>query len=171
MFEECRTILFVLANSEIKGRKRFHKSVYLLKEAGLPVMEKFEWNNFGPFSKELASEIDALCEMGLVEEEVYTSDDIKEYSYRLTEKGREIAGTMISSDTPTFNHIKKMMLKLNEYEVSDLEKMASIRFLLMKKYGIEYMSVFLNYAKGYQKKDVINGKKAMEELLKELTVK
>lgn len=154
----------MLSISEIKGRKRFHKSVYILEEAGVPFEEKFEWDNFGPYSKELASEIDTLCQMGLIEECSYLSQGTKEYSYKLTEKGLQIAKRMIESNKALFGLLKEKMEKLNQYDTTELVKLASIRFLTKRGYDIGYMNVFLEYTKGYQKSEVLKGKQSMEEL-------
>jgi hypothetical protein len=171
MFEEFRNILFMLKiTGGIDGRKRFQKIAYLMKEAGFPFEEKFEWNNFGPFSRELSLKITALCEMGLVKENVVESNGNKEYSYELTPKGMEIAEKMQKSDTALYKSFGVKLPELIGFETTDLERIASIKYLSDRGCTIDYMSVFLEYTKNYQKKDVLSGKKTMEDLFNVLTI-
>ena len=61
MFEDYGMICFAVKKcSQIKGRKKFHKMIYLSKEFNIPFQETFEWNMFGPYSKELSAEINSL---------------------------------------------------------------------------------------------------------------
>lgn len=171
MFEEFRNILFMLKiTGGINGRKRFQKEAYLLKEAGFPFEENFEWNNFGPFSTEFASKIDALCKMGWIHERVDESTGIKEFSYQLTTKGMEIVETMKKTETVLFKHLDEKIPELNKYDTSNLEKIASIKFLLNRGCDLDYTSIFLEYTKDYKKKDVISGKRTMEELFNAITI-
>lgn len=44
----------------IEGRKRLQKIVYLLQQSGFPFREAFEYGHYGPYSTELADELEML---------------------------------------------------------------------------------------------------------------
>ena len=156
LIKECKNI---------KGRKRFQKLVFLAKAAGIPFNESFEWNNYGPFSKELAQEIDTLCKLGLIEEELNNS----EYYYTLTKKGEGFLDEMWSKVSDKYERLSKILPMLNENNTQDLEKLASIKFLISEGFPDSYIKSFLNYTKNYEQDDVTAGKLAVETLFNTLT--
>jgi len=165
MFEKYVPICFAVDKlKEINGRKRFQKMIFLLKTASMPFDEMFEWNNFGPFSKELAYEIDALCKMDFLNE----SYDGLEYQYELAKKGKGFLEKMSDQKPELYNRFEKILSVLDKHETRDLEKSASIKFLGDKGYDLDYIRVFLEYAKGYTEKEVNEGKKEVDELFKTL---
>jgi uncharacterized protein YwgA len=79
-------ILLTILNfcGEIKGRKRFQKLAFLLKEKkNIEIPYRFIPYLYGPYSKELQIDLALLCSLGFVEEEHHDYY----YSYRLTQKG------------------------------------------------------------------------------------
>jgi uncharacterized protein YwgA len=64
-------LLAVLGSmTEIEGRKRFQKVVFLLKaEKGLPISYDFIPYLHGPYSSDMQMDLNILCIMGLVREE------------------------------------------------------------------------------------------------------
>ena len=91
-------LLLRLYKKRIRGRTRFQKIVCLLKEKfGVPFDYEFRAYYYGPYSKELADSLSLLQGTNLVNE---TTDvlgrGIVRYNYELTEKGKEIAETIIS---------------------------------------------------------------------------
>ncbi len=97
----------LLASSRaVEGRTRFIKYVFLLQEEALrkgllrEPGETFEFKPFplGPFSEDLASTIEFLRELGLIEVDVriVTIDtpvgpvESERYDYRVTERGRNV---------------------------------------------------------------------------------
>ena len=150
---------------KIRGRKRFQKLVFLAKIAGIPFKETFEWNNYGPFSKELAQEIDTLCKLDLIEEDINNS----EYYYTLTKKGEEFLDEMWSKVSDKYERLSKILPTLNEYDTQDLEKLASIKFLISEGFSDSYIKSFLNYTKNYGQNEVDEGKASVETLFNNLT--
>ena len=56
---------------KIEGRKRVQKIVFLLKSSGSRAFDQeFLLHYYGPFSRELAGQLDFLCQAGLIEEEL-----------------------------------------------------------------------------------------------------
>ena len=155
LIKECKNV---------KGRKRFQKLVYLSKAAGIPFYESFEWNNYGPFSKELAQEIDALCKLGLVEEEINNL----EYDYVLTKKGDDFLDKMWSKVSDKYEKLSKILPLLNKFDTRELEKLASIKFLMSEGFSDPYIKSFLNYTKNYEQDDVDTGRSSVENLFNEI---
>lgn len=169
MFEEYLPVCYAVGKlNEIQGRKRFQKMVFLSKEAGIPFDEMFEWNNYGPFSKELASEIDSLCKMGFLLEDSIESCDNIEYHYKLSEKGQGFLNKSLSKDSEVYKRFDKVLSILEKYDTKDLEKLASIKFLENRGYDLDYIKVFLEYTKSYTDKEVEDGEKSVNELFKSL---
>lgn len=163
MFEEYLPICFAVKKCEkILGRKKFQKIFYLAKRAGIPIHETFKWNMFGPYSKELASEIDVLCEMELLLEKGSLGG---EFSYEITEKGNAFLEKSLSSVEPaSYGLFAKILEVLNKFSSQDLEKMASIEFLVEEGYDHPYIKTFLEHAKNYSPEEIEKGKETLSEL-------
>ncbi|MDY6866022.1 MAG: hypothetical protein SVY15_08655 [Halobacteriota archaeon] len=164
MFEEYVPICFAVKRcEEIRGRKKFQKMFYLSKEAGIPILEDFNWNNYGPYSRELAYELDSLCTMKLLSEERIGM----EYVYKITEEGTSFLEKSLSSgDQRIDERFAKFLEILNKYDSSELEKIASVGFLKRDGYDDSYIQDFLEYAKNYSLEDVETGRKEFSDLLK-----
>ncbi|MBU2560417.1 hypothetical protein KKA03_05930 [archaeon] len=163
MFEEYIPICFAVEKCEkIQGRKKFQKIFYLAKRAGIPIHETFKWNMFGPYSKELASEIDVLCEMELLLEEGFQGG---EYSYILTDEGTDFLKTSLSAgEQGAYGRFEKILRRLNELGSLELEKIASIAFLLDEGYEEPYIKKFLEHAKKYSNEEIEVGTKTLLDL-------
>ncbi len=165
MFEEYVPICFTAEKcKEIHGRKKFQKIFYLSKEVGMPIREIFEWNIFGPFSRELASEIDSLCEMGLLSEDSVGM----EYVYEITKKGSDFLEGSLPSEDETYSRFAGIVQTLNSYGSQELEKLASIRFLLNEGYDYPYVQALLQYTKKYTPEEIEEGKELLLSLFEKL---
>jgi uncharacterized protein YwgA len=166
MFEEYGIICFAVDKcNQINGRKKFQKIFYLSKEMNIPLHETFEWNIWGPFSKELSSEITSLYKMKLLSEEKVG----KEYVYSVSEKGKSFLEKVYQSLNQKYleeNLIRfeKILKTLNKYNSQELEKLASIRFLTNKGHNDEYIQTFLNYTKKYSPEEIESGKDLINTL-------
>lgn len=165
MFEEYVPICFSLGNlEEIRGRKKLQKIFYLAKREGMPIHETFRWNVFGPYSKELASEIDSLCRMEFLLE----NQTGGEYSYVITEKGTDFLKTSLSAEgRKAYDRFAKILRRLNELSSLELEKIASIAFLLDEGYDEPYIKKFLGHAKKYSDEEIEVGTKKLLDLSKQ----
>ena len=164
MFKEYVPICFAVKKCNvIYGRKKFQKMVYLSKEVGIPFHETFVWNNYGPYSEQLAAEIDSLCKMEFLSE----AFDGKEYSYKITQNGENFLEKSVSEFNDILQYFENILKILNEYESMQLEKFASIKFLLNEGYDISYINTFLNYSKNYSNDEIEKGKNQLFSLLKD----
>jgi hypothetical protein len=78
---------------KMEGRVRLQKMVYLLKCNGEPLFEdaQFRYRHFGPFSDDLASQVERAVEAGFIEEKVDKWGDGPyevAYKYGLTPNGK-----------------------------------------------------------------------------------
>jgi DNA-binding PadR family transcriptional regulator len=92
--------LYTRSRSSVDGSTRFQKLVFLAqKETDLPEEYEFEPNNFGPFSPGLASDLDRLRAMGLVEKrEEPNGVGNTRHVYRLTREGIQVASEFADRD-------------------------------------------------------------------------
>lgn len=170
MFEEYDMICLTVSEcGRVEGRKRFQKIVYVSKELGLPFHETFEWNMFGPYSSELSSEINSLCEMNLLHEDLIDS----EYHYWLSEEGESYLKSRIPGLEDRYGKecvelFGRVFSIFNEYDSQELEKTASVHFLSARDYAEDYVVSFLEYSKQYEKADLEIGKKLFKNILGKL---
>ena len=103
-------LLFLLIEEEeaVEGRTRLQKLLFLtqkeLEDQGDPI----EWGypfrpyDYGPFAKELYSDLDQLRRRGFVEErEQYFDDNVIQYDYILTKNGREYINEELGKESST----------------------------------------------------------------------
>ena len=112
----------------VEGRKRLQKIVYLIREKGFTQFrQRFVLHYFGPFSRELASQIDLVSSAGLVLEEKL---DGETYAYSVTPDGRgRIRQLGLNSQTPW----RVFATLLNSQETGFLEALATVVFLQKAK--------------------------------------
>jgi len=84
----------------VKGRIRLQKIVYLMQQKGCPFGEDFEYGHYGPFSRTLALELDALKLSELIKETPEKTAAGVLYTY---EPKPELAELMC--DTPGMHHL------------------------------------------------------------------
>ncbi len=92
-------LALVKALGEVKGRKRLQKIVHLLGAKGFrDFPQDFRLHYFGPFSRELASDLDFLCAAKLVTEK--KSDHVYTYRFEPGELGETAEELMASESQP-----------------------------------------------------------------------
>jgi len=91
--QEYYLLKLIVSEGEIRGRKRLQKLFYLLQYIGCPIEYRFIMHYYGPYSPDLALQVDSLVEKGLIQEDI--SIEIK---YRATEKGSAEINTIDSID-------------------------------------------------------------------------
>ena len=126
--QEYFILKFVASVPSIVGRKKLQKLVYLMKFAGVPFEERYFWHYYGPYSADLALQIDTLVNKGLLEEKPsigfeYQITDTGKNALRQIEKNPANRGvkTHISCWTGDFADFAQA-------RVSDLEKATSVLF-------------------------------------------
>lgn len=125
----CLAMLYALGG-EIRGGTRLQKLSFLLKKRlnlDKESFYEFSIGKFGPFSAGLSEDMDKIEGTGLVEvtEEVFEPKKLLEdwvicKTYRLTEKGREIARKVFDEMSENVKKELALLKQFNEMLLSDL---------------------------------------------------
>ncbi|NUU95810.1 hypothetical protein XO10_05885 [Marinitoga sp. 1135] len=105
---------------EIKGRKKFQKIIYILKNLGVDFPEKFTYHYYGPYSQDLQLELDELVELR------YLNEELERKSYKYTINYNEIVDDKI--DTQIMEK-EKVINYLNSLDAQTLELIATLFYL------------------------------------------
>ncbi len=127
---------------EIDGRKKFQKIVHILKCAGAPFDERFEYAHFGPYSETLRSELDSLCSHKYISEEA----NGKSYLFKKGERFNEIEGEEFLSSSPNWSVFAKA---LNAYSPRKLESLSTTLFLLQHGYDEDVLDAKFSELKSH----------------------
>lgn len=116
---------------KIEGRKRLQKIVHLLKSKGYPEFDQeFSLHYYGPFSRQLAAQIDFLRQIELIEE--LEDDPIAAYAYvpvRVVVEGKEVSALDAlddEQDEPSWGSVAE---SLNKQDTSFLEALSTVVYL------------------------------------------
>lgn len=113
---------------EVKGRTRMQKIVHLLGvRFPSEFRQRFTLHYFGPFSRELADEVDFLCSAGLLVEDCPSEDQDAPYRYRVaSDAARKRIQAASSSGTPAWVDLAR---RLNKEDKPILEALSTYIFL------------------------------------------
>lgn len=126
--DEYFLLKFVNSASEVEGRKRLQKSIFLVRFMGCPFSFDYSWHFYGPYSAELALEIDSLVKRGLLVEIAGAT-----YTYRMSESGNALLKSIEnhpenSSVVDLAGSWAGKFVSFLSYKVADLEKASSVLF-------------------------------------------
>jgi hypothetical protein len=110
---------------KVEGRKKLQKIVYILKARGHDFPQHFGYLHYGPFSSEVAAEIDSLVSGDLIDERG-EGQPYKAYVYTAQDSARALLKELRQSTEPEW---KDFATALNQKNVSDLEAMSTILYL------------------------------------------
>jgi hypothetical protein len=79
----------IQVSGEITGRKKLQKMIYIAKKIAFPFHERFQFHFYGPYSEELTTRVEELCNMGFLDEEKEKKGGYFQYRYTLTDSGKE----------------------------------------------------------------------------------
>lgn len=119
--------------NELKYKKRIQKMIYLCKTLGYPFDEDFTYHYYGPYSFELASEIDNLVELKMLEQ----TENKKEMGslFKITKDGREIVkreiGVIAAGE---YSKLFKLIKEMNGKSPGFLEVVSTIEYLRASNY-------------------------------------
>ncbi len=116
---------------KIEGRKRLQKIVHLLKSKGYPEFDQeFSLHYYGPFSRQLAAQIDFLCHIELIKD---VKDDAGAvYTYvpvRVEVKGEQLSALDALDDKQNEPSWGSVAESLNEQDTSFLEALSTVVYL------------------------------------------
>ncbi|MDQ0271765.1 YwgA family protein [Cytobacillus purgationiresistens] len=114
----------IAASSEITGRKKLQKMVYIAKKIDFPFHEKFAFHFYGPYSEELTLRIEELCNMGFLNEVKEKKGGYYQYRYSLTETGTEF----LSLNEVEMAHLEDCLRDMNGQSARFLELVSTVLY-------------------------------------------
>jgi len=134
----ARIVAVVQRCRKLHSRLKVHKIFYVLKSLGYPVPERFEYREHGPYSDDLAGELQSAVNANyLREEETRTGEGEDEepyhrYDYSVRKTGDDFVAGRLESD-PTLAAVADEMAtvaaELNTSRPIQLELVATLMFL------------------------------------------
>ncbi|CAM3137295.1 YwgA family protein [Filibacter tadaridae] len=91
--EHARIAQFISLATEVNGRKKLQKMVFIAKKMNFPFAEKYELHMYGPYSEELTLRIEELCEMGFLSEQCSDKKSYIQYTYHVSDEGKQFLET------------------------------------------------------------------------------
>ncbi len=111
------TLLDVAGN--IRGRTKFQKVVYILKNKEIPFNEKFKYHYYGPFSSDLQLEIDELVDRNILVEK-----NMNPYDYEVNKENK----IKFNKDL-NISGKKELIQFLKNKDIKELEITSTIYYL------------------------------------------
>src|SRR3989442_6883966 len=115
----ARMLAVVQRCERIHSRLKVHKIFYVLKSLGYPVHERFEYRQHGPYSDDLASDLQSAVNATYIEEtmiEVAEEGDeepYRRYDYSIGRRGAELIKRQFSLDS-TLSAVADAMARVAE---------------------------------------------------------
>jgi uncharacterized protein YwgA len=127
------------SGGQMDSRVRIQKSAYLLKHLGVSDFNsaKFRYHYYGPYSRDLSSELHDAVLNELLEERVRQSTDEQEtYSYFLTNRGQEwLKKFSYATQQPaSLSNIEKKKLELLKSKTQNTLELAATTIYLQNEY-------------------------------------
>jgi uncharacterized protein YwgA len=120
-------LLVLKSMGEVKGKTRLFKIVYIIQEEckklkiNLDCFYEFRPYYYGPYSKELESDLNYLIQKGFVEHSISESSIVVENLYKITQKGVDyIKDATLPS--PVLKVINEVVEKYKNYPLAWLLK-------------------------------------------------
>lgn len=125
MLEDHTRIMHAIAeSSEIIGRKKLQKMIYIAKKLAFPFGEKFNFHFFGPYSEELTLRIEELSNMGFLHEVKEKKGGYYQYRYTLTEEGQQF----LAVNKMEIPHLHDCMIDMNGQNARFLELVSTVLY-------------------------------------------
>ena len=112
---------------EIRGRVKLQKIVHILQESGHSDFdEDYTYLHHGPYSSDLAREVDELVGGGYVDQEEQQISSYTMYVYKSTSKLDEVSHDLWNEEQPSW---ADQASALNKKSSKELEAISTIMFL------------------------------------------
>ena len=129
VFEEYAKIALAISTCQggVDGRKKLQKMIHIAEALGYPLEEYFTLHLYGPYSQELAADVQRMKERDIVTEREMDNY----YTIKLTKNGKEFLKRFqknVKEDlgTEKFNKMKNLFRKLSFYEPWKLEIISTL---------------------------------------------
>ncbi|MBU7046926.1 MAG: hypothetical protein HXS54_10885 [Theionarchaea archaeon] len=138
MFEEYTRIALAVdaCKGGVDGRKKIQKMIHIAKALGYPFREDFTLYLYGPYSEELAAEIQRMKELDLLRERELDSS----YIITLTENGKTFLkyfqdNVARESGNEKFEKMRNLFKELSIYTLWELEIIATLFYFYQTGYN------------------------------------
>ena len=122
--DHAKLMQAILVSGEITGRKKLQKMIYIAKKVEFPFQERFQFHFYGPYSEELTTRVEELCNMGFLNEVKEKKGGYFQYRYTLTEAGKEFL-SMNNVDMPC---LQDCLVDMNEQNARFLELVSTVLY-------------------------------------------
>ncbi|SEQ20800.1 YwgA family protein [Piscibacillus halophilus] len=122
--DHAKLMAFFEQAEEVVGRKRLQKMVYILKKSGFDFSERYSFHFYGPYSEELSTRIEELCNLGFLVEEKEKEKGYYQYRYTLTDQGT----SFLDDSKVQAPNMSEMIDKMNQKSSKFLELVSTMLF-------------------------------------------
>lgn len=122
--DHAKLMQAILVSGEITGRKKLQKMIYIAKKVDFPFQERFQFHFYGPYSEELTTRVEELCNMGFLNEVKEKKGGYFQYRYTLTDTGKEFL-SMNDVDMPC---LQDCLVDMNEQNARFLELVSTVLY-------------------------------------------
>ncbi|WP_413309819.1 YwgA family protein [Bacillus sp. 1P10SD] len=122
--DHAKLMQAILVSGEITGRKKLQKMIYIAKKVDFPFQERFQFHFYGPYSEELTTRVEELCNMGFLNEVKEKKGGYFQYRYTLTDAGKEFL-SMNDVDMPC---LQDCLVDMNEQNARFLELVSTVLY-------------------------------------------
>lgn len=120
----AKLMRFFSVATEVTGRKKLQKMIYILQQCHVPFEEKYRFHIYGPYSEELTLRVEELCNLNFIDEVKEDKDSYYQYHYKVNPAGEEFLN-QFSLDMPD---IETQVGLLNEKSSRFLELAATMLY-------------------------------------------
>ncbi|MCM3764079.1 YwgA family protein [Neobacillus niacini] len=122
--DHAKLMQAILVSGEIVGRKKLQKMIYIAKKIDFPFHDRFQFHFYGPYSEELTTRVEELCNMGFLNEVKEKKGGYYQYRYTLTDAGKEFL-SLNEVDMPCLDDC---LVDMNEQNARFLELVSTVLY-------------------------------------------
>ncbi|MEH7436181.1 YwgA family protein [Neobacillus drentensis] len=122
--DHAKLMQAILVSGEITGRKKLQKMIYIAKKVDFPFQERFQFHFYGPYSEELTTRVEELCNMGFLNEVKEKKGGYFQYRYTLTDAGKEF----LSMNNVEMPCLQDCLMDMNEQNARFLELVSTVLY-------------------------------------------
>ncbi|WP_223594959.1 YwgA family protein [Neobacillus bataviensis] len=122
--DHAKLMQAILVSGEIVGRKKLQKMIYIAKKVDFPFQERFQFHFYGPYSEELTTRVEELCNMGFLNEVREKKGGYFQYRYTLTDAGKEFL-SLNEVDMPC---LQDCLIDMNDQNARFLELVSTVLY-------------------------------------------
>ncbi|PKR77164.1 hypothetical protein CEY16_10500 [Halalkalibacillus sediminis] len=162
--DHAKLINFFNQAEEVVGRKRLQKMIYIMKKCDIDFSERYSFHFYGPYSEELSTRIEELCNLGFLDEEKEKEKGYYQYRYQLTDSGKDFLKDA-EVDTPK---LSPMITKMNEQSSKFLELVSTMMYFdNFSKDEVEEKVLTVKSKQNFTDEDLTEAWKFIDELKKQ----